>query len=124
VAQELPHVFVRRLFRSEPYGLSRVCACSTTIRGRRAARALARTAIATWRSCPTCSKASSHTRTAWVKEHVLGPNEVQAMSAGSGVIHSEFNALRDRADALLPDLAHPGDARHQAVVSAVRLRPE
>lgn len=25
------------------------------------------------------------------EEHLLGPNEVQAMSAGSGVIHSEFN---------------------------------
>jgi len=26
------------------------------------------------------------------EQHVLGPNEVQAMSAGSGVIHSEYNA--------------------------------
>ena len=26
------------------------------------------------------------------ERHILGPNEVQAMSAGTGIVHSEFNA--------------------------------
>ena len=26
------------------------------------------------------------------EKHILGPNEVQAMSAGTGIVHSEFNA--------------------------------
>jgi redox-sensitive bicupin YhaK (pirin superfamily) len=29
------------------------------------------------------------------EQHVLGPNEVQTMSAGSGIVHSEFNASED-----------------------------
>ena len=42
---------------------------------------------------------------------------------GSGVIHSDLNGVGHRADALLSDLAGAGDARHQAVLSAVRVPP-
>ena len=40
--------------------------------------------------------------------HELGPNEVQAMSAGTGVIHSEFNASATEATHFLQVWLEPG----------------
>jgi redox-sensitive bicupin YhaK (pirin superfamily) len=41
------------------------------------------------------------------EQHVLGPNEVQTMSAGSGIIHSEFNASEDETVHSIQIWIHP-----------------
>ena len=55
------------------------------------------------------------------EQHVLGPNEVQAMSAGLGRDSQRVQRLGDVADALSPDLDRASGRGSEALVSAVRL---
>ena len=85
-----PHVFLRRLLRSGPHGLSRPCASSTKT-ACSPARGSACTAIATWRSSPTSSKGRWQHSDSLGNGSMLRAGELQRMTAGTGIRHSEFN---------------------------------
>jgi redox-sensitive bicupin YhaK (pirin superfamily) len=58
------------------------------------------------------------------QEHVLGPNEVQAMSAGTGVVHSEFNASKTEPVHSLQIWILPGKEDREPSYQQIGFAPE
>ena len=58
------------------------------------------------------------------QEHVLGPNEVQAMSAGTGVVHSEFNASETEPVHSLQIWILPGKEDREPSYQQIGFEPE
>ena len=79
-----------------------------------AGRASARTGIAIWRSSATCSTVSSTHQDSIGTRSTIRPGDVQRMSAGSGVRHSEFNGSQTNKLHFLQIWIQPNVAGHSA----------
>ena len=55
------------------------------------------------------------------QQHVIGPNTIQAMSAGTGIVHSEYNASADQPVHLLQVRRSTGDGGCRAFLSGIFL---
>lgn len=58
------------------------------------------------------------------EQHIVGPNEVQTMSAGSGVVHSEHNASQDEEVHLIQIWIEPGETDLVPSYQQIQFRPE
>jgi quercetin 2,3-dioxygenase len=58
------------------------------------------------------------------EQHVLGPNEIQMMSAGTGVVHSEFNASETEACHLFQIWILPGQEDLEPSYQQIAFEPK